>query len=218
MKLLVESIDNARVQFLTEEIAGKPKNYYIEGVYLQAELVNKNGRTYPFDIMKKEVDRYRKEVIDTCRAIGELGHPEDPEINPERASHRILSLTQEGNNFIGKSLILDTPQGKIVKGLVDGGVTLGVSSRGVGSLTEVNGKKYVCDDFTLLTAADIVYDPSAPDAFVTALMESREWAWVGGNLVEQEKEIKSNINNLAQSGLSEDKLLEIFRSVINKVK
>jgi hypothetical protein len=216
MKLLVESIDN-KIQLLTEEIEGNQKNYFIEGIYLQAGIKNKNDREYPFNVMKKEVDRYRKEVIDTNRAIGELGHPANPEINPERASHKIISLIEDGNNFIGKALILDTPQGEIVKGLLKANVSLGVSSRGLGSLKEVNGKKYVCDDFMLVTAADIVYDPSAPDAFVTALMESKEWVWENGQIIEQEYEIKQEVNKVARTGLNEEKLLTIFKSVLNRI-
>jgi hypothetical protein len=217
MKLLVESIDNP-IQLLTEVTEGTQKSYFIEGIYLQSGIKNNNGREYPFDIMKNEVDRYRREVIDTNRAIGELGHPPNPEINPERASHKIISLIEDGNNFIGKALILDTPQGRIVEGLLKANISLGVSSRGLGSLKEVNGNKYVCDDFTLITAADIVYDPSAPDAFVTALMESKEWVWENGHLIEQENEIKRNINKVSRTGLNEEKLLDIFKNVIKRIK
>lgn len=177
MKLFTEL--NEDVQFIVEEKEGK-KQYFIEGYFLQAVDPNRNKRSYPLDIMEAEVARYRTEYIDKNRAFGELGHPEGPTVNLDRASHMIKSLTQEGNYWIGKAKILDTPMGKIVKNLLDEGANLGVSSRGMGSLVEQNGIKIVQRDFQLATAADIVSDPSSQKAWVQGIMEGKEWAWNAG--------------------------------------
>ena len=182
LKLITERID-AKFS-LTEENGAK--NYYIEGPFLQAELKNRNGRIYPLKTMLKEVTRYTNELISKGRAVGELGHPDSPTINLPLVSHKILSLEQDGNDFHGKALILDTPMGKITKNLLDGGVQLGVSSRGLGSIHSTNGGNIVGEDFMLATAADIVSDPSAPDAFVRGLMENREWVWDNGVLKERQ--------------------------------
>lgn len=181
MKLITEQIEE--VKFLTEDNNGK-KNHYIQGVFLQGEIKNRNGRVYPIDILEREVGRYTTENISKNRALGELGHPEGPTVNLDRASHKIESLVREGNNYIGKAKLLDTPMGQIAKSLLDEGVSLGVSSRGVGSLREMGGANYVRDDYQLATAADIVADPSAPDAFVQGIMEGKEWVWNHGSLVE----------------------------------
>jgi len=167
MKLITETIESIKI--LTEDNNGK-QNLYIEGVFLQSEIQNRNGRIYPLSVLQKEVNRYNEEYVVKGRALGELGHPDGPTVNLDRVSHKIVSLKAEGNNFIGKARILDTPMGKIAKNLLDEGVQLGVSSRGMGSLEEQNGVKYVRDDFMLATAADIVADPSAPDAFVNGIM------------------------------------------------
>lgn len=196
MKLLTEITHSYQpvVQEATGE--GAEKKYYIEGIFLQSEIVNRNGRKYPKDVLKREVDRYRKEHIEKNRALGELGHPDNPTINLDRVSHKIISLTEDGDNFIGKAQILNTPQGNIVKNLIDEGIVFGVSSRGVGSLKEDKDGHHIVDkDFVLVTAADIVADPSAPDAIVTALHEGREWIWSQGRLVESEKQIRRHINS-----------------------
>ena len=182
MKLITEQIEE--VKFLTEDNNGK-KNHYIQGVFLQGEIKNRNGRVYPIDILEREVSRYTTENISKNRALGELGHPEGPTVNLDRASHKIESLVREGNNYIGKAKLLDTPMGQIAKSLLDEGVSLGVSSRGVGSLREMGGANYVRDDYQLATAADIVADPSAPDAFVEGIMEGKEWVWDNGLLKEK---------------------------------
>jgi hypothetical protein len=172
MKLIAEEVTNVR--FIIEEVNGK-KEHFIEGIFMQSEKKNRNGRVYPKDILAKEAARYNTEYVQKNRAFGELGHPDSPTINLDRVSHMITKLYPDGNNFIGKAKILDTPNGKIVKSLLDGGATLGVSTRGVGSLKPQNGYQVVQDDFHLATAADIVADPSAPDAFVRGIMEGREW-------------------------------------------
>ena len=181
MKLITEQIEDVRI--LTEEKNGK-KLLYIEGVFLQSELTNRNGRRYPFEVLNREVERYNEEYVKTKRALGELGHPDGPTINLDRVSHRITNLRAEGNNFMGKAQILDTPMGKIAKSLLDEGVQLGVSSRGMGSIDKQEGVSIVRDDFMLTTAADIVADPSAPDAFVNGIMEGKEWVWDNGILKE----------------------------------
>ena len=172
MKLITETIED--VKLLTEERDGK-KLLYIEGVFLQSELKNRNGRMYPFSVLEREVKRYNEEYVQSKRALGELGHPDGPTINLDRVSHRIVSLKAEGNNFIGKAQILDTPMGNIAKNLLGEGVQLGVSSRGMGSIQKSEDCNVVADDFMLTTAADIVADPSAPDAFVNGIMEGKEW-------------------------------------------
>ena len=206
MKLITEEISS--VKFITEG-KGAKKKMYIEGVFLQGDIKNRNGRMYPVNTLAKEVGRYNESFVQKGRALGELGHPEGPTVNLDRVSHKITSLRQEGNNFIGKAQLLETPMGKIAKSLISEGVTLGVSSRGVGSLKEDNkGCKVVGEDFMLATAADIVADPSAPDAFVSGIMEGKEWVWEGGILREQlAKQTEKRINTLVdQKGLEEHKL------------
>ena len=204
MKLITEQIEE--VKFLTEDNNGK-KNHYIQGVFLQGEIKNRNGRVYPIDILEREVGRYTTENISKNRALGELGHPEGPTVNLDRASHKIESLVREGNNYIGKAKLLDTPMGQIAKSLLDEGVSLGVSSRGVGSLREMGGANYVRDDYQLATAADIVADPSAPDAFVEGIMEGKEWVWDNGLLKEQEiSSIKKGIDAATRYNLQERKV------------
>ena len=176
------------VEYITEEADNGKKNYKIKGVFMQADIKNKNGRVYPMEILQKEVKRYNKEFINEKRAYGELGHPEGPTVNLERASHMITALYPDGKNFIGEAKVLSTPMGEIVKSLMDEGAKLGVSSRGMGSLEQKNGANYVRDDFYLATAADIVSDPSAPSAFVEGIMEGKEWVWKHGALLEAELE------------------------------
>ena len=204
MKLITENIED--IQVLTEEKDGK-KNYYIEGIFLQGDLTNRNGRNYPVNILEREVTKYNENFVGTGRALGELGHPDGPTINLDRVSHKILSLKREGNNFIGKAKLLETPMGKIAKSLLDDGVKLGVSSRGLGSMTEKNGVNYVGEDFMLATAADIVADPSAPDAFVEGIMEGKEWVWESGMLREVDiNQIKKTIDEATRFDLQERKL------------
>ena len=204
MKLITEQIEE--VKFLTEDNNGE-KTHYIQGVFLQGEIKNRNGRVYPIDILEREVSRYTTENISKNRALGELGHPEGPTVNLDRASHKIESLVREGNNYIGKAKLLDTPMGQIAKSLLDEGVSLGVSSRGVGSLREMGGANYVRDDYQLATAADIVADPSAPDAFVEGIMEGKEWVWDNGLLKEQEiSSIKKGIDAATLYNLQERKV------------
>jgi len=181
MKLFREI--NEEVQILTEDSDKGERKYFIEGVFLQGNLQNRNGRIYPMEILDKEAQRYNKNFIEQKRAFGELGHPEGPTINLERVSHMITALKKEGDNYIGKAKVMDTPYGKIVKNLIDEGAKLGVSSRGIGSLEEKKGVNYVKDDFQLATAADIVADPSAPDAFVNGILEGKEWVYQAGLLV-----------------------------------
>jgi len=214
MKLITESIEDIRI--LTEEKDGE-KHLYIEGVFLQSEIKNRNGRIYPFDVLNKEVERYSEEYVKAGRALGELGHPDGPTVNLDRVSHKITSLKAEGNNFMGKARILDTPMGKIAKSLLGEGVKLGVSSRGMGSLKEENGVKYVSDDFMLATAADIVADPSAPDAFVNGIMEGKEWVWEGGLLRERQiQQIKQEIDNASKMEL-EEKMLSAFDKFLSNL-
>ena len=181
VKLISEAVEN--VEFITEEKKGG-KDYKIRGIFMQADVKNRNGRVYPLDILTKEVTKYNKNFIQQNRAFGELGHPDGPTVNLERVSHMITSLTPDGKNFIGEAKIMETPMGKIVKNLMDEGAKLGVSSRGMGSFNQKNGASYVRDDFYLATAADIVADPSAPNAFVEGIMEGKEWVWNNGSLVE----------------------------------
>jgi hypothetical protein len=182
MKLITEG-NFEDVQVLEEESNGK-KNLYIEGVFLQGDIKNRNGRVYPFGVLEREVGRYTEQYISAGRALGELGHPDGPTVNLDRVSHKIVSLKAEGSNFIGKAQILTTPMGDIARNLLENGVKLGVSSRGMGSIEEKNGANYVRDDFMLATAADIVSDPSAPDAFVNGIMEGKEWVWENGIIKE----------------------------------
>ena len=182
LKLFSEAVEE--VQYICEEREDGKKNYKIKGIFMQADIKNRNGRVYPMPVLEKEVAKYNKNFIQEKRAFGELGHPDGPTVNLERVSHMITSLKPEGKNFIGEAKILKTPMGEIVKNLMDEGAKLGVSSRGMGSLDQRNGANYVRDDFYLATAADIVADPSAPNAFVEGVMEGKEWVWNHGALVE----------------------------------
>jgi len=214
MKLISEEISNA--EYIVEETNGK-KDYKIRGVFLQSDIKNRNGRIYEYAVLDKEVKRYNKEFIQKNRAFGELGHPDGPTVNLERVSHMIKSLTPDGKNFIGEAKIMDTPYGKIVKGLIDEGAQLGVSSRGMGSMIQKNGANYVKDDFYLATAADIVADPSAPDAFVEGIMEAKEWVWDNGVLVEKDIEAwKSEIEKAKSHALAEAKL-KVFKNFLKNL-
>jgi len=205
MKLITETIEDAKV-VITEGKNGQKKTY-IEGVFLQGDITNRNGRMYPVSTLEREVAKYHENFISKGRALGELGHPDGPIINLDRVSHLITSLKREGNNFVGKARILDTPMGRVAKELLDEGVKLGVSSRGLGSIKEQNGVKIVGEDFMLATAADIVADPSAPDAFVNGIMEGKEWVWNNGNIHESKlDDIKKRINNAARTQLEERKI------------
>ena len=182
VKLISEAVEE--VEYITEEKEGGGKNYKIRGIFMQADIKNRNGRIYPMEVLDEEVRKYNKNFIEQKRAFGELGHPDGPTVNLERVSHMITSLKPDGKNFIGEAKIMDTPMGKIVKNLMDEGAKLGVSSRGMGSLRQKGGANVVSDDFYLATAADIVADPSAPNAFVEGIMEGKEWVWNNGSLVE----------------------------------
>lgn len=182
MKLISEAVED--VEYITEEADNGKKNYKICGIFMQADIKNRNGRVYPYEVLEKEVQKYNKNFINEKRAYGELGHPDGPTVNLERVSHMITKLYPDGKNFMGEAKILGTPMGNIVKNLMDEGAKLGVSSRGMGSLDSKNGANYVRDDFYLATAADIVADPSAPNAFVEGIMEGKEWVWNNGSLVE----------------------------------
>ena len=216
MKLITEEI--SKVKIITEG-KGSKKTLHIEGVFLQGGIKNRNGRMYPVDILGKEVNRYCENFVGKGRALGELGHPEGPTVNLDRVSHKITSLVQEGNNFRGKAKLLETPMGKIAKSLLGEGVMLGVSSRGVGSLKEDHtGTKVVGEDFQLATAADIVADPSAPDAFVNGIMEGKEWVWDGGILREQLAEkTKKSINTLVDQRRLEEHKLSLFNDFLNNL-
>ena len=215
MKLISEEIES--VEILTEERNGK-KSLYIQGPFLQAEVVNRNKRFYPLETMCNEVARYNKSFTDKGRALGELGHPDGPSINLDRVSHKIISLTQEGNNFIGKAQILSTPMGKIAESLLSEGVKLGVSSRGMGSIKNIDGVNHVGEDFMLATAADIVADPSAPDAFVDGIMEGKEWVWEGNVLREMRcNEVKKSINNMVDQEILEANKLRLFADFLSNL-
>ena len=214
MKLITEVTED--IQYISEEKNGK-RHLYIEGVFLQSNITNRNNRSYPKEIMRKEVDRYRTEQIDKKRAMGELGHPDGPTLNLDRVSHMITSLKEQGDNWIGKAKILDTPMGNIVKNLMDEGAQLGVSSRGLGSLKEKNGINEVQDDFVLSTAADIVADPSAPDAFVRGIMENKEWMMVNGVWTEKEMDIAQTAIRQAKSRELEEQKLQVFSSFLDKL-
>ena len=216
MKLITEEISS--VKFITEG-KGAKKKMYIEGVFLQGDIKNRNGRMYPVGTLAKEVGRYNESFVKKGRALGELGHPDGPTVNLDRVSHKITSLKQEGNNFVGKAQLLDTPMGKIAKSLIGEGVTLGVSSRGVGSLKENrDGCKVVGEDFMLATAADIVADPSAPDAFVSGIMEGKEWVWEGGILREQQAaQTQKRINTLVDQGRLEEHKLNLFSDFLSNL-
>jgi hypothetical protein len=217
MKLIKEVVEQTNC--VIEEKVGGKKNYFIEGIFLQSELVNRNNRMYQEHVMDKEVGRYLKEYVQMNRAYGELGHPDSPSINLDRVSHLIVDLRKEGKNYVGKAKILETPMGMIARGLLDGGANLGVSSRAMGSLkTNNEGVQIVQDDFMLSTAADIVADPSAPDAFVRGIMEGKEWAFVDGKFVEQNiEEVKTYIKKASSKQLEEAKILA-FQRFLMKIK
>ena len=216
MKLITEEISS--VKFITEG-KGAKKKMYIEGVFLQGNIKNRNGRMYPVETLAKEVDRYNEAFVGKGRALGELGHPDGPTVNLDRVSHKITSLVQEGDNFRGKAQLLNTPMGKIASSLLDEGVMLGVSSRGIGSLKEDrDGCKVVGEDFMLATAADIVADPSAPDAFVSGIMEGKEWIWEGGILREQQAaQTKRRINTLVDQKALEEHKLGLFQDFLSNL-
>ncbi len=214
MKLITETIEN--IEVLTEERNGK-KDYKIKGIFMQADIKNRNGRIYPVGTLAKEVKRYNEQFINKKRAFGELGHPDGPTVNLERVSHMITSLKPEGKNFVGEAKIMDTPYGKIVKNLIDEGAQLGVSSRGMGSLQSGSQGNVVGKDFYLATAADIVADPSAPDAFVEGIMEGKEWVWDNGVLKSMEVEqYKEEIEKTKRAELAEKKA-DIFKDFLSKI-
>ena len=216
MKLITEEIN--KVEFIVEESNGK-KSLFIEGNFLQGNIKNRNGRVYRTETLAREVGRYNEQYVQKGRALGELGHPDGPTVNLDRVSHKIVSLRQEGNNFIGKAKLLDTPMGNIAKNLIDEGVILGVSSRGVGSISQTKqGYKLVGEDFMLATAADIVADPSAPDAFVQGIMEGKEWVYVNGILKESDIEsTRSTIDNLVVSRELEEKKVQLFQDFLSNL-
>tara|TARA_R100000988_G_C3956158_1_gene143666 strand:+ start:163 stop:813 length:651 start_codon:yes stop_codon:yes gene_type:complete len=216
MKLIREEIES--VEFLVEQKNGK-KSMYIEGVFLQGNIKNRNGRMYPMETLRKEVGRYSENHIQAGRALGELGHPDGPTVNLDRVSHKIVSLKESGSNFIGKAKLLNTPMGKIASSLVEEGVKLGVSSRGIGSLKMTReGVNIVGDDFMLATAADIVADPSAPDAFVEGIMEGKEWVWDGGILREKfAHKTYKQINTLVDQKKLDEQKLNLFNNFLNSI-
>ena len=216
MKLITEEIE--KIEVITESVNGK-KNLFIKGVFLQAEQVNRNGRMYRMPVMEREVKRYNEQYVQKGRALGELGHPDGPTVNLDRVSHKIVDLQKEGNNFIGKAQILSTPMGKIAESLLKEGVCLGVSSRGIGSLRPTKeGYSEVGEDFMLATAADIVADPSAPDAFVQGIMEGKEWVWDGGVLREKyAQQTQKKIDSLVDQGLLEEYKLSLFNEFLNSI-
>jgi hypothetical protein len=217
MKLIKEEVQDVRVVITEDKESGK-KTHCIEGVFMMAETKNRNGRVYPYNVLSNEVNRYNQEYVNKNRAMGELGHPDTPSINLDRVSHMITKLYPDGNNFIGRAKILDTPMGNTVKGLLDGGVTLGVSTRGVGSLKPHNGYQLVQDDFKLATAADIVADPSAPDAFVKGIMENYDW-WLDSSTNTWQKkyieESRKQIRTFSKRQI-EEKALVIFKNYLSK--
>ena len=217
MKLIREEIES--VKFITEKLKSGKQNLYIEGIFLQGNITNRNGRMYPIETLRKEVGRYNESNVQSGRALGELGHPDSPTVNLDRVSHKIVSLKEHGSNFIGRAKILDTPMGQIASSLIKEGVKLGVSSRGIGSLKPTKeGFNVVGDDFMLATAADIVADPSAPDAFVEGIMEGKEWVWEGNSFREKlAAETRSKIDTLvAQKALEEHKI-KLFDEFINSL-
>ena len=217
MKLISESIED--IEYITEDDAEGKKNYRIKGVFLQAEVKNRNGRIYPMPVLEKEVSRYNKEYVQKNRAFGELGHPDGPTVNLERVSHMITKLHPDGKNFIGEAKIMDTPYGKIVKNLINEGAKLGVSSRGMGSLEPRRGAQVVKDDFYLATAADIVADPSAPNAFVEGIMEGKEWVWQNGAVKEMDIEAyrKELDMKYERAQARQEKAVEIFENFMSKL-
>ena len=215
LKLFSEAVEE--VEYITENKEGGGKNYKIRGVFMQADIKNRNGRVYPMEVLEKEVGKYNKNFIQQKRAFGELGHPDGPTVNLERVSHMITSLTPDGKNFMGEAKIMDTPMGKIVKNLMDEGAKLGVSSRGMGSLNQKGGTNYVRDDFYLATAADIVADPSAPNAFVEGIMEGKEWVWDNGIIKEAAiAEMKQRIDDKSRQKQANIAALE-FANFLKKL-
>ena len=214
MKLITETIEN--IEVLTEERNGK-KDYKIKGIFMQADIKNRNGRIYPVGTLAKEVKRYNEQFINKKRAFGELGHPDGPTVNLERVSHMITSLKPEGKNFIGEAKVMDTPYGKIVKNLIDEGAQLGVSSRGMGSMKQVNGKNVINNDFYLATAADIVADPSAPDAFVEGIMEGKEWIWDNGKIQSLEIEKYRKVIEEAKRVELDQAKVAVFQDFMSKL-
>ena len=216
MKLITEQIDD--VEIIVENRNGK-KSMFIEGIFLQGDIQNRNGRMYPLNTLRREVQRYNESFVTSGRAVGELGHPEGPTVNLDRVSHKIVSLKESGSNFIGKAKILSTPMGRIAQNLIDEGVKLGVSSRGLGTLSVNNeGVKVVSDDFMLATAADIVADPSAPDAFVSGIMEGKDWVWDGGIVREQlAKKTYKTINTLVDNKQLEENKLGLFQNFLSNL-
>ena len=214
MKLITETIED--IQVITEE-KGAGKDYKIRGIFLQGDIKNRNGRIYPVDVLSKEVGRYNKEFVEKKRAFGELGHPDGPTVNLERVSHMITSLKPEGRNFIGEAKVMDTPYGKIVKNLIDEGAQLGVSSRGMGSMKQVNGKNVINNDFYLATAADIVADPSAPDAFVEGIMEGKEWVWENGKIQSLEIEKYREVIEKAKRAELEEAKVAVFQDFMKRL-
>ena len=214
MKLIVEHIED--IELLTEEKDGKEYTY-IQGVFLQGDIKNRNGRVYPMPVLQREVTNYNENFVQKSRALGELGHPDGPTINLDRVSHKIVELYQDGSNYVGKAKLLETPMGQIAKNLLREGVQLGVSSRGVGSLESKGGSNYVRDDFMLTTAADIVADPSAPDAFVNGIMEGKEWVWNNGAFKEAElQQAKEDLERVSRGEL-EGKILESFERLLSNL-
>ena len=210
VKLISEEIQD--VEYICEENENGKKDYKIRGIFMQADIKNRNGRVYPMDVLNKEVERYNKQYVNEKRAFGELGHPEGPTVNLDKVSHMITKLYPDGKNFIGEAKIMSTPMGEIVKTLMDEGAKLGVSSRGMGSLDQKNGANYVRNDFYLATAADIVADPSAPNAFVEGIMEGKEWVWDNGSLVEAELEkMKRRIETRVRKRQTNENTLEFLR-------
>ena len=216
MKLIREEVES--VEFIVESKNGK-KSMYIEGVFLQGNIKNRNGRMYPMETLRREVGRYNENHVQSGRALGELGHPDGPTVNLDRVSHKIVSLRENGSNFIGKAKILSTPMGKIASSLIEEGVKLGVSSRGIGSLKQTReGVNIVGDDFMLATAADIVADPSAPDAFVEGIMEGKDWVWDGGILREKyAQKTYKQINTLVTSKQLDEQKLDLFNNFLNNL-
>ena len=210
MKLIAEQLQD--VEFIKEEKTNGKKDYKVKGIFMQADIKNRNGRVYPMDVLEKEVKRYNEEYVDKKRAFGELGHPEGPTVNLDKVSHMITKLEPNGKNIIGEAKIMDTPNGKIVKTLMDEGATLGVSSRGMGSLEPKNGANYVKKDFYLATAADIVADPSAPNAFVEGIYEGKEWVWDNGSLIESElQRMKRRIDERVRKRQANENALEFAK-------
>ena len=216
MKLITEQIDD--VEVIVENRNGK-KSMFIEGIFLQGDIKNRNGRMYPMDTLRREVTRYNEAFVESGRAVGELGHPEGPTVNLDRVSHKIVSLRESGSNYVGKAKILSTPMGKIAQNLIDEGVKLGVSSRGLGTLATNNeGVKIVSDDFTLATAADIVADPSAPEAFVQGIMEGKDWVWDGGVVREQlARRTFKQVNTLVDNKQLEENKLGLFQQFLSNL-